>query len=225
MVRRRERGSQLNTCLRGQGQDDIVFTVATRKSKVIFGFIVDDVGSDLAIVCVYRSLDEDSLVSETRGVVVVVTYNPDGVIMIPNCAGILEIGIKVVLVLAGLGQVVCPSVERRTLESLAHVGYRGWASMRGVGLLEPYRVTAVQMDGARETAVVCEPDHTLGPLLFPEHRARNHSVVTDEGGRREVGVNLLGEFLDLDLVVPDLVASYGIVDGPVGPGNIVRLLE
>lgn len=73
------------------------------------------------------------------------------------------------------------------------------------------------MDRSGEVAMVGEADHRLGAFLLPEHRARGHAIIPDELGRPAVGVDLLGELLDLDLIIPHLLAGYGVVDGFVGP--------
>jgi hypothetical protein len=65
--------------------------------------------------------------------------------------------------------------------------------------------------------MVCETDHGLRPFLFPECRARRHTVIADEGSWIEVWVDLLRERLDLNLVIFDYFPGNGIVDGLLRP--------
>lgn len=79
----------------------------------------------------------------------------------------------------------------------------------------------MQMGRARQPGVVREAHHALHSLLLVEHGARRHAIVPDEGGRFEVGVNLLRELLDLHLVILDLFAGYRIVNRPGRPDTLL----
>lgn len=72
------------------------------------------------------------------------------------------------------------------------------------------------MDGVGHLGVVGKTDDRFLATFHHERRARRDAIVADQRGRPEVRVHLLGEFLDLDLIVSDLLASDRVGDGLIG---------
>lgn len=63
--------------------------------------------------------------------------------------------------------------------------------------------------------IVDEPHDRLTTLFDDEGRSRGHAVVADQGGGTPVGVDLLVELVDVDLIVVDGQSGDGVGDGPV----------
>jgi hypothetical protein len=71
------------------------------------------------------------------------------------------------------------------------------------------------MDGALDGSLVHEADDALPALLLDEGRTGRDAVVAHEVSRLQAREDLLGEVLDLDLIVVDLPAVVRVGDGAV----------
>lgn len=170
-----------------ENERNVECPIARWKPEGIFGGVSEDVGSSLAKVCVLSSLSksEIAIISEGSG-----TYEVHCVIMIPQQTSGLEVGVVVVLVLARECHILSPAIE-------------GSSGRR-----------AVKVDRVLDSGIVHEPDDGLGALWDNEGRAGRYSVVPYQLSRELVLVYLLLERLDLNLVVPDVIASDWIGDDP-----------
>lgn len=64
-------------------------------------------------------------------------------------------------------------------------------------------------------SVVDETNHRLGAAGDDQSGARRHPVVANKSGGTEVGIDLVTERLDLQLIVPDLLPGDGTDDFPI----------
>jgi hypothetical protein len=64
-------------------------------------------------------------------------------------------------------------------------------------------IRAMEMDGVCTIGVVDEAYYRLCSLAHHESRARCHAIITHQSGGAKVRVHLLGERLDVNLIVVD----------------------
>lgn len=72
------------------------------------------------------------------------------------------------------------------------------------------------MNGAGHLGVVDEANNSFLPTFHEESWSRRYAIISNQVGRLEVGVDLSGELLNLNLIVPDLLSSHWIDDRLVG---------
>lgn len=111
------------------------------------------------------------------------TYEMHGVVVVPEQASRLLIGVVVVLVFARLGDVFCPAVKGST------------------------RVGPMEMDGVLGVGVVDKTDNRLSSPRNDESWSWRHAIVANERSRAKIGVDRLAEGLDLQFIIPNLFAS------------------
>jgi hypothetical protein len=71
------------------------------------------------------------------------------------------------------------------------------------------------MDGARESSIVDEAHNCLPTLLDDEGGARGDTVIANENSFAPVGVDVLGELIDVNLIIVYRAAGDRVRDGPV----------
>jgi hypothetical protein len=71
------------------------------------------------------------------------------------------------------------------------------------------------MDGARESSIVDEAHNYLPTLLDDEGGARGDTVIANENSFALVGVDVLGELVDVHLIIVYQAAGDRVRDGPV----------
>lgn len=111
-------------------------------------------------------------------------------VMVPQETSGLAIGVVIVLVFSWESQVLCPAVEWST----------GWRS--------------VKMNRVLTISVVQESHHTFSATGHDDSRTWRATVVANEAGRLKVWKDLLSEWLDFKLIVPDLLASDWVNNFP-----------
>lgn len=117
----------------------------------------------------------------------------DGVIVVPQHSTALTIGIVVVLVLANLDEILCPTIERSTR----------WRTM--------------QMNGTVAIPVVDKANDALYTTGHDDGWSGACAIVADKTTWRLSRVNLLVVWLDVKLMVPDLLVGDRIDDLPIEP--------
>jgi hypothetical protein len=78
------------------------------------------------------------------------------------------------------------------------------------------------MNGTREGGIVDEAHNCFSILLDDECGARGDTVITNENSVAPVGVDVLGELVDVDLVIVYRTAGDRVRDGPVN--NLLALV-
>lgn len=73
----------------------------------------------------------------------------------------------------------------------------------------------MEMDGTGQSGIVDETYNRLPTLLNDEGRTRGDTVVTNENGVASVGVDVLGELIDVDLVIVYWATGDRVRDGPI----------
>lgn len=104
------------------------------------------------------------------------------VIVVPKQSGILLVGIVIVLKFSRGCRIFCPAVKRRP----------------GVRSMEMHRV--------RDCGVVDESNHGLRSTRDHESWAWRHAIVSDQICNTQIGVDRLGEWLDLHFVVLNILS-------------------
>lgn len=106
----------------------------------------------------------------------------DCVIVVPKQSGILLVGVVIVLEFSRGCHIFCPAVKGRP------------------------GVRSVQMDRVGEGGVVDESDHTLRSTRNHKSRAWRHAIVSDQICNTQIGVDRLGEWLDLHFEVLNILS-------------------
>lgn len=106
--------------------------------------------------------------------------------MVPQETSRLAVGVVIIFILTGEGQVLRPTVERGT------------------------RRRSVKMDGAFTIAMINKSDDRLNATGYDDGRARRGSVVADETSRFLARIDLLSEGLDIHLIHPDFLVGHRI---------------
>jgi hypothetical protein len=164
--------------LRGQSEWNIVVSLRQASDSLLL-VIMKDVESSLTHIGVLS------------GVV-------DSVVVIPERTCVLTVGIVVILVGVGLGGVLGPAVKRRPRckKSL------GFEYPNKVGKHQ-LTIRAMKMDRVCTIGVVDEAYDRLCSLAHHEGRTRCHAIITNQSGGTKVRVHLLGERLDVNLIIVD----------------------
>jgi hypothetical protein len=118
----------------------------------------------------------------------------DGMVVVPECARLLEVGKVVILILARVDEILGPAVP--------------WGT----------RGRAVKMDSTLSGGLVHETHHGLDAAWHDEGRSRSNAIVADKRGGATSGIHNLAEGFDLDLIVSDLLSRVG-----VGCGSVLML--
>lgn len=120
----------------------------------------------------------------------------DGVIVVPQHSTTLAIGIVVVLILANLNEIFCPTIERGT------------------------RRGTVQMNGTFTISVIDKANDALYASGHDDGWSGTSAIVTDQASWGLAGIHLLSVWLDIELMVPDLLVSDRIENLPVKLVNV-----
>ena len=99
--------------------------------------------------------------------------------MVPKSPRRLAIGIVVILVLSRINEVLCPSIEWRT------------------------RIAPMKVNSRRLVILINKPDNSFSVLSDTEGGAGAGTVVSNKVCRPQVGVDILLELLDMNLVKID----------------------
>jgi hypothetical protein len=109
-------------------------------------------------------------------------------VMIPKESGGLEIGIVVILVTSNWGNIFSPAIK--------------WSSRRRA--MQVHRVLAI--------SVIHEADNRLSAFWYDNRRAGGDAVIAHQSSRLQASINLLGERLNFNLVVPYFFVSDRVYD-------------
>ena len=77
-----------------------------------------------------------------------------------------------------------------------------------------YRVGPVKVDRVGQPGMVGEADDGLSTTLHHECGPGRDAIISPESGIAPVWVDILGELLNIDLIIPDILSSDGVFEGP-----------
>ena len=111
-------------------------------------------------------------------------------VMVPQQASGLAVRKVVILILAGVGNVLSPTVK--------------WST----------RVGTVQVDRILHLGIVNKANNCLSASGDDEGRSGRHAVVANKCSSTKVRVNLLGVGFNFHLIIPNILAGNRVWDFP-----------
>lgn len=78
-----------------------------------------------------------------------------------------------------------------------------------------YRIRTMKMHRIVHGSIVDKANHRLAAALNDKSRPRRDAIVSNQRGGALVGIHLLGELVDVHLVVVNGLVSHGVGDGPL----------